>query len=150
MNEKWQQYIHSLHISTTSVPATRWSSSFLFGYQLSRVQEHPRFMLFGMLHQLLSINSSAVSGQRRDIYSMARATRSGVIGPGLTEIHKSSVLAEFFFFFVSDLEDDTASPQQPQQQLLAWRQQQQWQHTTTIVRRTSRGSVRRTTRQTVL
>lgn len=87
-----------------------------------------------------------------DSYSIARATLSGVIGPVLTEIHKSSVLAEFFFFFVSDLEVAMASlqQQQQQQQLLAWRQQQQWQHTTKVVRRTSRGRVRRTTRQTVL
>lgn len=81
---------------------------------------------------------------------MARATLSGVIGPVLTEIHKSSVLAEPFFFFVSDLEVAIVSPQQQQQQPLAWRQQQQWQHTTTVVRRTSRGSVSRTTRHTVL
>ncbi len=85
-------------------------------------------------------------------YSMGRATLSGVIGPVLTEIHKSSVLAEFFFFFGSDLEVVMVPlpQQQQQQQLLAWRQQQQWQHTTNIVRRTSRGRVRRTTRQTVL
>lgn len=81
---------------------------------------------------------------------MARATLSGVIGPVFTEIHKSSVLAEFFFFFVSDLAVAMASPQQQQQQLLAWRQQQQWQHTTKVVRRINRGRVRRTTRQTVL
>lgn len=82
-------------------------------------------------------------------YTIARATLSGVIGPVLTEIHKSSSpLAELFFFFVSDLAPP--SPQQQQQQPLAWRQQQQWQHTTSIVKRTSRGSVRRTTRQTVL
>lgn len=79
---------------------------------------------------------------------MARATLSGVNGPVLTEIHKSSV--EFFFFFVSDLAVAMASLPQQQQQLLAWRQQQQWQHTTKVVRRTSRGRVRRTTRQTVL
>lgn len=83
--------------------------------------------------------------------TIARATRSGVIGPVLTEIHKSSVLDEFFFFFVSDLAVAMESPQQQQQQQpLAWRQQQQWQHTTTVVRRTSRGRVKRTTRQTVL
>lgn len=35
MNAKWQQYIHCLHISNTSVPATRWSSSFLFEYPRS-------------------------------------------------------------------------------------------------------------------
>lgn len=29
MNAKWQQYTHCLHISTTSVPTTMWSSSFL-------------------------------------------------------------------------------------------------------------------------
>lgn len=84
-----------------------------------------------------------------DSYTMARATLSGVIGPVLTEIHKSSV--EFFFFFVSDLAV-AMEPlmQQQQQQLLAWRQQQQWQHTTNVVRSTSRGRVKRTTRQTVL
>uniref|UniRef100_A0A8C3G499 Uncharacterized protein n=1 Tax=Cyclopterus lumpus TaxID=8103 RepID=A0A8C3G499_CYCLU len=81
-----------------------------------------------------------------DSYTMARATLSGVIGPVLTEIHKSS--AEFFLFFVSDLVVAMASLQQ--QQLLAWRQKQQWQHTTKVVRRTSRGRVKRTTRQTVL
>lgn len=80
---------------------------------------------------------------------MSRAILSGVIGPVLTEIHKSSVLAEFFFFFVSDLAV-VMLPRQQQQQLLAWRQQQQWQHTTKVVRSTSTGRVRRTTRQTVL
>lgn len=93
---------------------------------------------------------SEISKYKMDSYTMARATLSGVIGPVLTEIHKSSVLAEFFFFFVSDLAVAMASLQQQQQQLLAWRQQQQWQHTTKAVRSTSRGRVRRTTRQTVL
>lgn len=83
-------------------------------------------------------------------YSMARATLSGVIGPVLTEIHRSSALDELFFFFVSDLEVAMAPPQQQLQQPLAWRQQQQWQHTTSVVRRISRGRVRRTTRQMVL
>lgn len=84
---------------------------------------------------------------RMDSHAMASATRSGVMGPVFTEIHKSSSF-EFFFFLVSDLE---ASPQQQQQQQrLAWRQQQQWQHTTTAVRKTSRGSVSRTARQIVL
>lgn len=83
-------------------------------------------------------------------YTMARATLSGVIGPVLTEIHKSSsLLPEPFFFFVSDL-GVPSRQQQQQQQTLLWRQQQQWQHTTRVVRRTSRGRVRRTTRQTVL
>ncbi|KAI4810312.1 hypothetical protein KUCAC02_019151 [Chaenocephalus aceratus] len=41
---------------------------------------------------------------------MARATLSGVIGPPLTEIHKSSL--EFFLFFVSDLAVAMASLQQ--------------------------------------
>lgn len=76
---------------------------------------------------------------------MARATLSGVIGPPLTEIHKSSL--EFFLFFVSDLAVAMASLQQQQ---LAWRQQQQWQHTTNVVRRTMRGRVSSTTRHTVL
>lgn len=59
------------------------------------------------------------------IYTMARATLSGVIGPVLTEIHRSSVLlAELFFFFVSDLVVAMESLQQ-QQHPLAWRQQQQ-------------------------
>lgn len=75
---------------------------------------------------------------------MFRATLSGVIGPALTEIHKSS--SEFFFFFISDLVVAMASLQQQ----LAWRQQQQWQHTTKVVRRTNRGRAKRTTRQTVL
>lgn len=83
-------------------------------------------------------------------YTNGRATMSGVIGPFLTEIHKSS--AEFFLFFVSDRVVAMAplQQQQQQQQLLAWRQQQQWQHTTKVVRRTSRGRVKRSTRQTVL
>lgn len=81
---------------------------------------------------------------------MARAILSVVIGPVLTEIHKSSVVAKFFFFFVSDLVVAMVSLQQQQQQLLSWRQQQQWQHTTKVVRKTSRGRVKRTTRQTVL
>lgn len=60
-------------------------------------------------------------------YTIPRATLSGVIGPVLTEIHRSSVLfAELFFFFVSDLVVAIESlQQQQQQQLLAWRQQQQ-------------------------
>lgn len=105
-----------------------------------------------LVHQLHRSNWSRISYFKHEIdyYTMARATLSGVIGPVLTEIHKSSVLAEFFFFFVSDLAVAMASPLQQQQQPLAWRQQQQWQHTTKVVRRTSRGRVRRTTRQTVL
>lgn len=91
----------------------------------------------------------AVPSNTTDCYTMVRPTLSGVMGPVFTEIHKSSLFAEFFFFFVSDLEVAAASPQQ-QQQPLAWRQQQQWQHTTTAVRKTSRGSVSRTTRQIVL
>lgn len=84
-------------------------------------------------------------------YTMARATLSGVIGPVFTEIHKSSsLLPELFFFFVSNLAVAIVSPQQQQQQLLVWRQQQQWQHTSKVVRKTSRGRVRRTTRQMVL
>lgn len=59
-------------------------------------------------------------------YTIARATRSGVMGPVLTEIHRSSVLLdEFFFFFASDLVDAVESLQQQLQHLLAWRQQQQ-------------------------
>lgn len=85
---------------------------------------------------------------------MARATLSGVVGPDLTEIHRSSsVLPELFFFFIFDLDvSEACLSQQQQQQLQArrWRQQQQWQHTTRVVRKTSRGRVRRTTRQMVL
>lgn len=50
-------------------------------------------------------------------YTMARATLSGVIGPVLTDIHKSSVFAAFFFFLVSDLAVVVASSRQQQQQL---------------------------------
>lgn len=82
-------------------------------------------------------------------YNMVSVTLSGVIGPVLTEIHKSSsVLAELFFFFVSDLV--LVSGQQHLRHRLPWRQQQQWQHTSRAVRKTSRGRVRRTARQTVL
>uniref|UniRef100_A0A3B5K896 Uncharacterized protein n=1 Tax=Takifugu rubripes TaxID=31033 RepID=A0A3B5K896_TAKRU len=80
---------------------------------------------------------------------MVSVTLSGVIGPVLTEIHKSSsALAELFFFFVSDLV--LVSGQQQLWHRLPWRQQQQWQHTSRAVRKTSRGRVRRTARQTVL
>uniref|UniRef100_A0A3Q2R230 Uncharacterized protein n=1 Tax=Fundulus heteroclitus TaxID=8078 RepID=A0A3Q2R230_FUNHE len=75
---------------------------------------------------------------------MPIATRSGVIG--FTDIHKSSLLVEFFFFFIADPEE----PPRQQQQLFSWRQQQQWQHTIAAVRKMSRGSVSRTTRQMVL
>lgn len=84
---------------------------------------------------------------------MARATLSGVVGPDLTEIHRSSsVLPELFFFFIFDLDvaEPCLSQQQQQLQPRPWRQQQQWQHTTRAVRKTSRGRVRRTTRQMVL
>lgn len=82
---------------------------------------------------------------------MARATLSGVVGPDLTEIHRSSsVLPElFFFFFIFDLDVSEACLSQ-QLQPWRWRQQQQWQHTTRVVRKTSRGRVRTTTRQMVL
>lgn len=82
-------------------------------------------------------------------YNMVSVTLSGVIGPVLTEIHKSSsALAEVFFFFVSDLA--LVSGQQQLRHRLPWQQQQQWQHTRRAVRKTNRGRVRRTARQTVL
>lgn len=61
---------------------------------------------------------------KRTFYSIGRATTSGIICPVLTDIHKSSLLAEFFFFFFfnSDLPAFPPLPQQQQQQQpLAWR-----------------------------
>uniref|UniRef100_A0A6Q2Z338 Uncharacterized protein n=1 Tax=Esox lucius TaxID=8010 RepID=A0A6Q2Z338_ESOLU len=71
--------------------------------------------------------------------TIVRATLSGVMGPALTEIHKSSLLGLLFFFFFSDLA--MAEPGLPlqQQARLVWRQQQQWQHTTREVRSTTMG-----------
>lgn len=47
------------------------------------------------------------------LYSIARATLSGVIGPVLTEIHRSSSsLPELFFFLVLDLDVTEACPLQ--------------------------------------
>lgn len=47
------------------------------------------------------------------LYSIARATLSGVIGPVLTEIHRSSSsLPELFFFLVFDLDVTEACPLQ--------------------------------------
>uniref|UniRef100_A0A8C7MVI5 Uncharacterized protein n=1 Tax=Oncorhynchus kisutch TaxID=8019 RepID=A0A8C7MVI5_ONCKI len=84
-----------------------------------------------------------------DYYTIVRATLSCVIGPVLTEIHKSSFLG-LFFFFLSDLavSELGLSPQQPVE--LARRQQQQWQHTTREVKSTTIGRASSTTRQTLL
>lgn len=64
------------------------------------------------------INAIAI-GSPDSVYSIARATLSGVIGPVLTEIHRSSSsLPELFFFLVFDLDVTEACPLQQRQQLL--------------------------------
>lgn len=82
-------------------------------------------------------------------YINVSATLSGVIGPVLTEIHKSSSsLAALLFFLVSDLA--LVPGQQQLQHPPPWRQQQQWQHSSRAVRKTSKGKLRSTARQMVL
>lgn len=83
-----------------------------------------------------------------DYYTIVRATLSGVIGPVLTEIHKSSSFGLVFFLSDFAVAELGLSAQQPTQ--LARRQQQQWQHTTREVKSTTIGRASSTTRQTVL
>lgn len=87
------------------------------------------------------------------VYTILNPTTSGVMGPDLTEIHKSSFFAPLFFFrrlSVWWLPVPPPPPWQQQPQQWPWRQQQQWQHTTSVVRSTTSGNASSTTRHTVL